>query len=120
MNNQSKKWTIEMLDKEELIHIINAMFKNGIPDLLIQASRYNAINRKLRAINASLGEKSKTLKKLKGKKREDLIAKGVSQYRLFNKLVKENEELLIVLKGTDFDPFRDKQSKGNETLGKEA
>lgn len=116
----NKRWTIDMLDKKELISLINAMFKNEIPDVVIQGARYLAVNRKLRTISSSLGEKTKKLKTLRGNKRDALEAKGVSQYRLFNKLVKEREELMIVLKGTGFDPLRDKHIPVNETIGKEA
>lgn len=111
-----RKWTIDMLDKEELVALINAMFKNEIPDVVIQGARYVNINRKLRTISSSLGDKTKKIKTLRGKKREDLAAKATSQYRLFNKLVKEREELLIFLAGTEFDPLRDGKSTGKGSI----
>jgi len=120
MNRVPKKYTIEMLDKDALIDIIKAMFKNEIPDLLIKASAYNTCNRKLRKLRSSLELLDKKIKKQSGNKRKDLVGKGVKQYRMYNNLFKKHEELLSVLKGTEFDPLRNKQSTGKDAIGKEA
>lgn len=109
-----KKWTIEMSDKTALINIINAMFKDGIPEIVIQASRLNTLDRQLKTISGSLRNKSEKLKLMRGKKRYDLMDKGTAQYYLFNKLVKEREELLSILRGTDFDPLREAKGTGLE------
>lgn len=100
-----------MLDKDALIDIIKAVFKNEIPDLLIKASTYNTYNRKLQKLKDSLIQLDKNIKKSSGNKRKDLVDKGVKQYRLFNILLKKHEELLIVLEGTEFDPLKRKEER---------